>query len=82
MNTGLCCVLCSTQARKAEEERIRAEEERIRQEEEEEARKQADKERKKAAAKAKKEELKRQGKLLTGGKGGHWSIECVISASV
>jgi hypothetical protein len=54
------------QARRIEEERRAAEEAELARIEEEERKKAEDKERKKAAAKAKKEELKRQGKLLTG----------------
>lgn len=54
------------QAAAAEEARRKAEEEEIARLEEEEKRKAEEKERKKAAAKAKKEDLKRQGKLLTG----------------
>lgn len=58
--------VCYCQARRAEEERLRKEEEERLAAEEEERRKLEEKERKKAAQKAKKEELKRQGKLLTG----------------
>jgi hypothetical protein len=58
--------LCLFQARRIEEERRAAEEAELARIEEEERKKAEDKERKKAAAKAKKEELKRQGKLLTG----------------
>lgn len=65
---ALLCIagVCWLQARAAEEARRKAEEEEIARLEEEERRKAEEKERKKAAAKAKKEELKRQGKLLTG----------------
>lgn len=58
------------QARRAEEERARAEAEEAARLEEEERLRAEERERKKAAAKAKKEELKRQGKLLTGGRQG------------
>jgi len=54
------------QARLAEERRLAEEEAEAARLEEEERLKAEEKERKKAAAKAKKEELKRQGKLLTG----------------
>ena len=58
------------QARIAEEARLKAEAEEQARVEEEERKKQEERERKKAAAKAKKDELKRQGKLLTGEGGG------------
>lgn len=55
------------QARIADEARRKVEEEEEARAAKEEARTAAERERKKAAAKAKREELKRQGKLLTGG---------------
>lgn len=66
------------QARRLEEERRAAEEAELARIEEEERRKAEEKERKKAAAKAKKEELKRQGKLLTGGCLVWSPLECCI----
>jgi hypothetical protein len=54
------------QMRAAEEARRAAEEAELAREEEEERRKAEERERKRAAAKAKKEQLKKEGKLLTG----------------
>lgn len=67
--------------RRAEEERRAAEEAELQRLEEEEARRAEEKERKKAAAKAKKEQLKKEGKLLTGRLiGQHWRSGCVFGA--
>lgn len=59
-------MLSVLQMRRAEEEARAAEEAEIKRLEDEEQRKAEEKERKKAAAKAKKEQLKKEGKLLTG----------------